>query len=58
MGRLKSLFNVLVESRNTYDVEEALVMTGVFFDAEPYPAGAYRNRTPLMHVIRHEGLDL
>lgn len=30
-------------------------MTGVFFDAEPYPAGAYRDRTPLMHVIRHEG---
>ncbi len=32
--------------------------TGVFFDAKPYPAGAYRDRSPLMHEIRREGLDL
>ncbi len=32
--------------------------TGVFFDAKPYPAGAYRERSPLMHEIRREGLDL
>jgi predicted nucleotidyltransferase len=32
--------------------------TGAFFDAKPYPAGAYRERTPLMHEIRREGLDL
>ena len=32
--------------------------TGVFFDAKPYPATAYRERTPLMHEIREEGLDL
>jgi predicted nucleotidyltransferase len=26
--------------------------------AMPYPAGAYRDRTPLMHEIRRERLDL
>ncbi len=31
---------------------------GVFSDAKPYPAGAYRERSPLMHEIRREGLDL
>ena len=31
---------------------------GVFFDVKPYPAGAYRERSPLMHEIRREGLDL
>lgn len=32
--------------------------SGVFFDARPYPLTAYRDRTPLMHEIRREGLDL
>lgn len=32
--------------------------TGAFFDAKPYLATAYRERTPLMHEIREEGLDL
>jgi len=32
--------------------------TGAFFDAKPYPAGAYRDPSPLMHEIRREGLDL
>lgn len=32
--------------------------TGAFFDAKPYPAGSYRERSPLMHEIRREGLDL
>jgi uncharacterized protein len=32
--------------------------TGAFLDARPYPAGAYRDRSPLMHEIRREGLDL
>jgi predicted nucleotidyltransferase len=32
--------------------------TGVFFDAKPYPASAYSERSPLMHEIRLEGLDL
>jgi predicted nucleotidyltransferase len=32
--------------------------TGVVIHAMPYPAGTYRERTPLMHEIRREGLDL
>jgi predicted nucleotidyltransferase len=32
--------------------------TGAFFDAMPYAAAAYRDRSPLMHEIRQEGLDL
>jgi predicted nucleotidyltransferase len=32
--------------------------TGAFFDAKPYLASAYAERTPLMHEIRREGLDL
>jgi len=32
--------------------------TGVVIHAMPYPAGSYRERTPLMHEIRREGLDL
>ena len=31
--------------------------TGAFFDAKPYPAEAYAERSPLMHEIR-QGLDL
>jgi hypothetical protein len=32
--------------------------TGAFIHAMPYRAGAYLERTPLMHEIRREGLDL
>ena len=32
--------------------------TGVFFDAKPYLASAYRDATPLMHEIRREGLEV
>jgi predicted nucleotidyltransferase len=32
--------------------------TGAFFEARPYPAGAYAERTPLMHEIRIDGVDL
>ena len=32
--------------------------TDAFFDAKPYDAAYYRERTPLMHEIRREGLDL
>jgi len=32
--------------------------TGVFFDAKPYSAQAYFERSPLMHQIRGEGVDL
>ena len=29
-----------------------------FIDAKPYPAGALQERTPLMHEIRADGIDL
>jgi uncharacterized protein len=32
--------------------------TGAFFDAKPYPATAYRERSSLMREIRREGIDL
>ncbi|MGH8547137.1 MAG: nucleotidyltransferase domain-containing protein [Methylococcales bacterium] len=32
--------------------------TDAFFDAKPYPAATYRERSPLMHEIRREGIDL
>jgi predicted nucleotidyltransferase len=37
---------------------EFLEDEGVFVDAKPYPAGAYRERTTLMREIRREGVDL
>jgi uncharacterized protein len=32
--------------------------TGAFFDAKPYLTGAYDERTPLMHEVREQGIDL
>jgi predicted nucleotidyltransferase len=32
--------------------------TGSVISAKPYAAGAYRERSPLMHEIRAEGLDI
>jgi predicted nucleotidyltransferase len=32
--------------------------TEAFIDAKPYRAGAYRERTSLMHEIRRDGIDL
>lgn len=39
-------------------VTDILYEDGAFIHAMPYSAGAYRERTPLMHEIRREGLDL
>jgi hypothetical protein len=32
--------------------------TGAVISAKPFPAGAYADRSPLMHEIRAEGRDL
>ena len=32
--------------------------TGAFFDAKPYPAAEYQERSLLMHEIRREGIVL
>ena len=37
---------------------DILTETGHFIHAMPYRAGSYRERTPLMHEIRREGIDL
>ena len=37
---------------------EMLDETGAFFDVKAYPAAALSERTPLMHEIRQDGLDL
>jgi predicted nucleotidyltransferase len=39
-------------------VTDILYDSGAFIHAMPYRAGAERDRTPLMHEIRREGLDL
>jgi uncharacterized protein len=36
---------------------DILAETGAFIHAMPYRAGSYRQRTPLMHEIRREGVD-
>jgi uncharacterized protein len=32
--------------------------TGIFFDVKPYASTAYRERSPLMHEVRREGITL
>src|SRR5258708_7733289 len=39
-------------------VTDILYDDGAFIHATPYREGAYLERTPLMHEIRGEGLDL
>ena len=56
---LKSLPDQRREVRRMADLRvDFLDDTGAFFDAKPYPATAYQERTPLMHEIRRDGLDL
>jgi uncharacterized protein len=37
---------------------DILYETGAIINALPFPAEAYGERTPFMHEIRREGLDL
>ncbi len=37
---------------------EMIDETGAFFDAMPYPDSAWMERTPLMHEIRRDGIEL
>jgi len=39
-------------------VTDILYDAGAFIHVLPYCAGAWRERTPLMHEIRREGIDL
>jgi len=56
---LKDLTDRQVERRRLADLERALMAeTGEEIDAKPFPAGSYGERTPLMHEIRLDGIDL
>jgi len=56
---LKELPDVWKERFRLADLRvEFLDSTGAFFEAKPYPSTAYHDRTPLMHEIRKDGLDL
>jgi uncharacterized protein len=47
------------ESGRLAEIEtDILYATGAIINALPFPAGAYRERTPLMHEVRREGVDL
>jgi predicted nucleotidyltransferase len=37
---------------------DILAETGAFLEARPFRAGSYHDRTPLMHAIRLDGVDL
>ncbi|HAS87348.1 MAG TPA: hypothetical protein DCS31_11245 [Candidatus Competibacteraceae bacterium] len=56
---LRSLPNRWAELDRLADLRiRFLDETGAFFDARPYSVMAYRERSPLMHEIRREGIDL
>jgi uncharacterized protein len=47
------------ESGRLAEVETGILYeTGVVINAFPFPAGAYRECTLLMHEVRREGLDV
>lgn len=56
---LKSPLDQRAERRRLADLRvEFLDETGMFFETMPFPGSAYRDRTPLMHEIRRDGLDI
>lgn len=56
---LKNLDDRWAEADRIADITaELLENTGSFIHAMPYREGSYKERTPLMHEIRREGVDL
>jgi uncharacterized protein len=56
---LRDLADRWREARRLSAIEtDILTETGAFIHSMPYPAGSYRQPTPLMHEIRREGVDL
>jgi len=56
---LRALPNVWRERMRLADLRvDFLDETGAFFDTKPYPVAAWQDRTPLMHEIRRDGVDL
>jgi predicted nucleotidyltransferase len=56
---LKSLPDSRKEVERLADLRvDFLDETGTFFDTKLFPVASYPDRTPLMHEIRRDGLDL
>jgi predicted nucleotidyltransferase len=56
---LRDMPDRMAELNRLADVAtDILYSDGGFVHAMPYPAGSYKERTPLMHEIRAEGVDL
>ena len=56
---LRDLTDRWREARRLSVIEtDILAETDAFIHSMPYPAGSYRQRTPLMHEIRRDGVDL
>jgi len=56
---LKELPDRWKELRRLADLRVDFIDTaGAFFDAKPFSISAYAERTPLMHEIRRDGVDL
>jgi uncharacterized protein len=56
---LKVLPDQWKEQRRLADLNvDFLDEAGVFFDTKAFAVDAYRDRTPLMHEIRRDGVDL
>jgi uncharacterized protein len=56
---LKDLTDTWGEVDRIVDLEEAFrESTGADIHTLPFPAGRWKDRTPLMHEIRKDGLDL
>jgi uncharacterized protein len=56
---LRELSDRWGEARRLSVIEtDILAETGAFIHSMPYRAGSYRQRTPLMHELRRDGVDL
>src|SRR5258708_37146022 len=56
---LRDLADRWHEARRLSVIEtDILAETDAFIHSMPYPAGSYGQRTPLMHEIRRDGVDL
>jgi predicted nucleotidyltransferase len=56
---LRDIGERFVEMNRLADLSTRILEeTGEFVHAMPYRAGSYNDRTPLMHEIRGEGIDL
>jgi predicted nucleotidyltransferase len=56
---LRDMPDRFAEMNRLADIATAILYgEGAFVHAMPYRAGSYNERTPLMHEIRAEGIDL